>query len=120
MSRDPRKLNVFKQADQLVLAVYAATATLPHEERFDLRRQIRRAAVSTAVNIVEGCARRSTRDYLQFVNVATGSAAEALYLLDISSRLGLMRLEVYRELESEYNRLLRGLQSLTNSLADSE
>jgi len=78
MSRDHRKLNVFTLADQLVVKVYAETAIFPPQERFGLCSQCRRSTVSAATNIVEGCARRSTRDYLQFINVATGSAAETL------------------------------------------
>jgi four helix bundle protein len=116
MSRDHRKLNVFQLADELVLKVYAKTTTFPAEERFGLCNQIRRAAVSVACNLVEGCARRTTRDYLRFVNVATGSAAEALYLLDLSARLGFLRPEVYREFEPKYSRLLAGLQKLIISL----
>ena len=91
-------------------------ATLYASERFGLCSQIRRASVSVARNIVEGCARRTTRDYLHFINIATGSAAEALYLLDVSSRLGFLRPEVYRDFDPKYSLLLRGLQSLTNSL----
>jgi four helix bundle protein len=116
MSRDHRKLNVFKLADELVLEVYASTATFPSEERFGLCNQTRRAAVSVPCNIVEGCARHTTRDYLHFVNLATASAAETLYLLDLAGRLGFLRPEVYREFDSKYSSLLRQLQSLFNSL----
>jgi four helix bundle protein len=94
MSRDHRKLNVFTLADQLVLRVYAESAIFPPDERFGLCAQTRRAAVSVATNIVEGCARRTTREYLNFINIATGSAAETLYLLDLSTRLGFLRAEV--------------------------
>lgn len=111
MSRDHRKLNVFTLADQLILDVYAKTATFPAEERFGLCAQVRRPAVSVATNIVEGCARRTTRDYLHFVNIATGSAAETLYLLDLSARLGFLRPEVYRVFDPKYSRLVSGLKN---------
>jgi four helix bundle protein len=116
MSRDHRKLNVFQQADNLIIRVYAETVTFPPDERFGLCTQVRKAAVSVAVNIVEGCARRTTREYLHFVNIATGSAAETLYLLDLSSRLGFVQAEVYRQFDRKYSYLLRGLQKLQHSL----
>jgi four helix bundle protein len=114
--RDHRNLKVFVSADELVLRVYAITATFPPDERFGLCAQIRRAAVSVATNIVEGCARRTTRDYLHFVNIATGSAAETAYLLDLSARLGFLGAEVYREIEPKYSRLISGLKKLIASL----
>ncbi len=91
MSRDHRTLRVFKLADTLVIDIYQATKNFPPEERFGLQAQIRRAAVSTATNIVEGCARRGDREYVNFLNVATGSAAEVRYLCDLSHRLAFLQ-----------------------------
>ena len=76
MSRDHTKLKVFGMADELAVAIYGATSGFPREERYGLTAQMRRAAVSVPTNIVEGCARRSTRDSLHVLVIALGSASE--------------------------------------------
>src|SRR5215471_20393326 len=90
MSRDHRRLRVFELADDLVLEVYRITGNFPLEERYGLQAQLRRAALSTATNIVEGCARKTERDFANFINIAIGSAAENRYLIDVSGRLGFL------------------------------
>jgi four helix bundle protein len=116
VSRDHRELRVFTQADALVIAIYRGTGTFPVSERYGLQAQIRRAAVSTAANIVEGCARRTTSEYVNFLNIATGSAAETGYLVSLAERLGVMEGDVATPLGSGYSELVRGLKSLVNSL----
>jgi four helix bundle protein len=85
MARDHRKLRVFGDAHQLTLAIYKRTKRFPKDEWFGLRAQIRRAAVSLATNIVEGSARLTTREYLNFLNVARSSGAEVAYLVDLTT-----------------------------------
>ena len=60
--RDHTKLRAFELADRLALLVYEHTRHLPREEQFGLTSQMRRAGVSIACNMVEGCARESLAD----------------------------------------------------------
>jgi four helix bundle protein len=116
VARDHHKLNVFVVADELVVDVYRLTEQLPQEERYGLQSQIRRATVSAAVNIVEGCARRTTRDYLHFMGVALGSASEARYLLEVALRLEFITAVDHERLEPRFRELVRGLHKLIEAL----
>jgi four helix bundle protein len=64
------------------------TKEFPKEEQYCLANQIRRAAVSIPSNIAEGAARKSSKEFSQFLSVALGSAAELETQLMIGERLG--------------------------------
>jgi len=83
-----RDLLAWREAMDLVEAVYRDTTTLPKEEMFGLTAQIRRAAVSIPSNIAEGAARNSPGELLQFLGIACGSLAELETQLELAIRLG--------------------------------
>ncbi len=114
--RDPSKLRAFQLADQLALSVYHATKSFPRGEQFGLTSQIRRAAVSVASNIVEGCARHSEADYLHFLDIAYGSASELLYQLSLASRLGYLPESEYKTLKVSGEETCKVLNGLISSL----
>src|SRR5687768_5844626 len=86
--RDHTKLRAFELADNLALLVYKQTMDFPREEMFGLTSQMRRAAVSVASNIVEGCARASLADYIRLLDMAYGSVRELEYQISLAHRLG--------------------------------
>jgi four helix bundle protein len=110
--RDHTKLRAFDLADALALAVYKATANFPREEMFGLTSQLRRAAISIASNIVEGCARFSEAEYVHFLDMAYGSAREVEYQIGLSHRLGFLATDAHVDLancSAETCKVLNGL-----------
>ena len=116
MGRNHRQLTVFQKADELAVLVYRLTAKFPPDERFELRSQIRRAAVSTPTNIVEGCARDGRRDYARFLDIASGSANEVSYLLDLSARLGVLDPREFEDCAIRAEAVVKMLQKLITAV----
>lgn len=78
------RLDVWKLGMELVNEIYIVTKKLPPEEKFSLVSQIRRAAVSIPLNIAEGSAKRTKKDFASFVRIALGSLMETMTCLEIS------------------------------------
>jgi len=117
--RDHTKLRAFQLADGLALAVYEATAAFPKHELFGLSQQLRRAAVSCASNIVEGCARTTEADYLRFLDMAYGSACEIQYQISLAERLAYLKAGKARALSEACRETARVLNGLIRSLRNS-
>jgi len=114
--RDHTKLKAFQLADSLTLTVYKISAQLPNEERFGLAAQMRRAAVSIACNIVEGCARHTEADFLRFLDIAYGSARELEYQPSLAFRLGYIDVKSNEELGAACEETSKVLNGLVRSL----
>lgn len=85
--RKYQKLVVWQRAMQLVTEIYQLTDTFPDSEKFGLRSQLRRAAVSIPSNIAEGSGRSSDKDFVRFLSIATGSLQELETQLLIAEKL---------------------------------
>ncbi len=83
MARNYNKIDVYHLAYNFVLEVYMITKDFPKSEQQNITSQIRRAAVSIPLNIAEGSAKSSNREFAYFLNVAYASAKEVEVLLQL-------------------------------------
>ena len=91
-----KKLVVWQKADELAYQIYLATKSFPKEEIYGITSQLRRAALSVPLNIVEGYGRQGKKELKRFINVALGSLAEIEYLLDFSFKLSYLKQKDYK------------------------
>ena len=71
-------LTAWKKAHSFVLKIYRISKLFPIEELYGLTNQIRRAAVSIALNIAEGSTKGSDADFRRFLKMAQGSINEVV------------------------------------------
>lgn len=110
------ELDVFKLAHDLTLKIYKITLGFPRQESFNLVSQIRRAASSVGMNLVEGSMRLTSREFRHFVGIARGSAAEVYYQLKLARDLGYAQKATCDDLQSDYQRVGQMLTRLAQSL----
>jgi len=111
-----RKLKVWEKAHQLAMEIYRISKTFPKEEIYGLTSQIRRAAFSVPLNIVEGHASTSRKEFLSFLNIANRSLVETEYLLEILRELNFMDEIAYQRLEKQRNEVGVMLNAFTKAV----
>jgi four helix bundle protein len=113
MSEKPHKrLALWQRSVEFVVSVYAETKSFPAAEKFGLAAQMRRAAVSIPSNVAEGSARRTRREYQQFLFIARGSIGELDTQIEIAGRLGYLKPEAVARLCVQLDAIGRMLTGL--------
>lgn len=93
-------LIVWRKGIDLVEEIYSLTMYLPNSEKFGLIPQMRRSAISIPANIAEGWGRKSTGNFIQYLNISSGSLAELMTQLEIVKRLKLVDISEITKSES--------------------
>ncbi len=117
--RPHKRLVVWQVSMDLVIHVYETARQFPTAQRFGLVAQMRRAVLSVPSNIAEGAARKSRKEYLQFLYVARASASELDTQLEIAKRLNYLSAEDYERLQAELDRAAKMLNALISALSRS-
>ena len=74
--RDFKKLMIWQLGMDIVDRVYEIIPSLPSDERFGIRSQMSRCAISIPGNIAEGSSKASKKDYSRYSEISLGSAFE--------------------------------------------
>jgi four helix bundle protein len=116
MIQSYKDLVVWKRGIDLNKKIYSAVKLLPHEEKYGLSTQLKRAAVSVPSNIAEGWTRNSDRHLIQYLNIAKGSLAEISTQLIIMMETQPIALEPFLAIEADVEILSRMIHSFKNKI----
>jgi four helix bundle protein len=115
MGFDFEKLDVYQESLSFADSVYELTAEFPRDEAYGVTAQLRRAAVSVAVNIAEGSG-RSKKEFAHYLRIARTSIWECVPLLTIAERQGYLGENGFRMFYRRCESLSKMLSQLINSL----
>lgn len=111
-----KDLVAWQKAMQLVTDIYNITKSFPKEEIYGITNQLRRCSISIPSNLAEGSSRRSTQEFIRFINISCGSLAELETQIIASKNLGYITHEQEKHISDKTDELSRILQGLYNSL----
>ncbi|MCK4921382.1 MAG: four helix bundle protein [Bacteroidales bacterium] len=105
-----KDLDIWKRSIVLVTEIYKFTKEFPSDEKYGLTNQLRRAAISVPSNIAEGAARKSSKEFVQFLHIALGSLSEIDTQIIIAKNLNyLQNVELYLKEIKSLKLMTRGL-----------
>jgi len=115
--RNYTKYEVWKKSHELVLLVFKDVAPLfPKSQQFELASQMKRAAYSIPLNIVEGCGRNSDKEFCRFLDIALGSTQELEYCFLLAKDLQYISEELYADLCNKIGEIKAKLINLIKSI----
>lgn len=101
-----------------MLSVELLAIILPEIDDFPrghaaIRDQLKRAALSIALNIAEGVGRTTATDTKRFYAIARGSAMECGAVLDVGQLLGIVEVSTVRKAKGLLERIVSMLTKMT-------
>ncbi|MBL1280639.1 MAG: four helix bundle protein [Fluviicola sp.] len=105
-----RELKIWQVAMKVAKMTYDVTSKLPVEEKFGLKSQMNRSAVSVPSNIAEGSGRGGNKEFQHFLNIAISSSFELETQLLLAKDIFDIEVELIIEQIHETQRMIAGFK----------
>ncbi len=114
-----QSLKVWQHAQRLAVECHRAAKRFPDEDRGIIADQLVRAASSVPLNIAEGSARKGSKEFRRFLDVARGSLAEVQSAIELAKEYGYLKLLDYERLDGIATETAKTLWGLLRKVSDS-
>ncbi len=113
MIKSYRDLEVYQDSYSLALQIHKLTQEYPEYERYEIGRQLRKAAFSIPMNIAEGYGKKESEvEFKRFLRMSLGSCNEVQVLIDMSKDLRYIGEEAHKKLWEGYEVLGKKISTL--------
>jgi len=105
-----------QKSSELALKGYNLTDKFPRDELYGLTSQVRRALVSIPSNIIEGYSRNKSKVFVNHLEIAYGSCAEAKYQMYFAYKRNYISKEKYLDFFNDAEEISKMLWSSINTI----
>ncbi len=118
--RNFKEYKIWRKGFEISLKTYQLAKELPAEEKFGLRSQITRAAISIPSNIAEGSQRNSEKEFKRFLEISMGSLCELETQIEIIEHTYLKNDPLIFEIKSLINEETKMLSKLIHKIKSAD
>ncbi|MBI2035191.1 MAG: four helix bundle protein [Candidatus Liptonbacteria bacterium] len=116
MSQKFKEFKVYKDAKSLVVLIFRLTRRFPREFYY-LSDQMNRCCLSIVLNIAEGAAKKSNKDFNRYIQNSLGSTSELAAALEIAKEFNLISEKELQETEVLLNQVIKQLGGFSKFLS---
>lgn len=111
-----RNLQIWKEGMAVAKSVYLLIGDLPAAEKFGLKSQLSRCAISVPSNIAEGSSRSSNKEFSHFLSISLGSLFELETQILLTADLGFLEAQTIEMLVAEIIQLQKKISAFRKTL----
>ncbi len=113
-------LRIWHQSRAYATTIYKLTAKFPRKEDYGLTSQMNRAVNSISINIAEGSAKKSNKNFDYFLDTAVGSTFEVVACGFLAVDRGYITENEMKQLYDEGESLARAINAFRKTLGDND